>query len=322
MTAVNLIGDVGGTNARFAISGTDLRDMQNLQTLKAADFATLLEAISYYLDNAGVSELGAVCIAAAGPVIDGSVQFSNNTWSLTTEELKKNLATEHAAIINDFAANAYALPFLRSSDLLPLGPAGAASFDAPDMTFAVVGPGTGCGAEGLRRHGEEYLLIDSEAPRCAFAPETERQDEVLKTLRQRFGRVTSEHLVSGPGIENLYLALGQIEGLRPSALSSAEIFAAHIANSNPVASEAVEMFFEVLGQVAGDFALTIGAFDGVFVAGGVAQRYPELLAQSRFRESFERKGDYSRLMEPVPTSLITHPQPGLLGAAYCAQTLG
>ena len=321
MAQVHLIGDVGGTNARFAFARSDAPGIEALQTLRAADFGTLLDAIRYYLDSNGVSSPDAICIAAAGPVVDGSVHFTNNSWFLTNEDLKKNFATERALIVNDFAAIAYSLPFLQKKDLMQVGPAGLATFDLPEMTFAVVGPGTGCGAEGLRRHGDEYLLIESEAPRCSFAPETERQFEVLSVLREKFERVTSEHLVSGPGIENVYQALAHIEGHRVKPLSSAEIFAAHIASSNLIASEAVNLFYEVLGQVAGDFALTIGAYDGVFIAGSIAQPCPALLTGSRFRESFERKGDYSRLVKPIPTSLITHVQPGLLGAAYCARTL-
>ncbi|MDH3432765.1 MAG: glucokinase, partial [Gammaproteobacteria bacterium] len=144
---------------------------------------------------------------------------------------------------------------------------------------------------------------------------------ILMALRERFDRVSSERVVSGPGLENIYWALGQIHGEKLPKLTAAEIFAKAGDNSDPHAAEAVALFFEILGQVAGDLALTLGAEDGVYIAGGIVKRYPDLLANSRFRSGFESKGTHRSLMERIPTQLILHEQPGLLGAAYCALEL-
>jgi glucokinase len=183
---------------------------------------------------------------------------------------------------------------------------------------AILGPGTGLGAVGLRKHGHLFIPIAGEAGHGGFAPETQVQLEILTVLRDRFDRVSSERLVSGPGLENIHWALMRIHGEKRAHLKPAEIFDAASDNSEPLAAEAVQMFFEILGQVAGDLALAFGAEDGIFIAGGIVRRYPELICSSRFRTGFERKGRYRSIMERVPTQLIMHKEPGLLGASYCA----
>ncbi len=133
--------------------------------------------------------------------------------------------------------------------------------------------------------------------------------------------MSSERLVSGPGLENIYWSLMRIHSQKRAHLDAAGIFRAAIDNSDPLAAEAVQMFYEVFGQVAGDYALALGAKDGIFIAGGISKRYPDLIVNSRFRSAFENKGQHRSLMERIPTQLILHDQPGLLGAAYCAQQL-
>ena len=153
------------------------------------------------------------------------------------------------------------------------------------------------------------------------APETKVQLDVLVALRQQFDRVSSERLVSGSGLENIYWALGEIHGDELENLSAKEIFVKARDNSDTHAAEAVGLFFEVLGQFAGDLALALGAYDGVYVAGGIVKRYPNMFANSRFRSGFEQKGRHRTIAERIPTQLILHEQPGLLGASYCALQL-
>lgn len=255
-----------------------------------------------------------------GPVVDQQIRFTNNPWTLSVADLQTAFGVGPVELLNDFAAIAFSVPFLASDETLPIGLPDPQPLDAEHYTVGVIGPGTGLGAVGLRKFGEHYIPIAGEAAHGGFAPETQVQIDVLTHLRERFDRVSSERLVSGPGIENLYWALSRIHGEKRPNLSAAEIFAASL-DGDPRAGEAVETFFEILGQVAGDLALALGANDGIFIAGGVAQRYPEKLANSRFRSGFERKGRHRSLMERIPTQLITHEHPGLLGAAYCAQLL-
>jgi glucokinase len=165
------------------------------------------------------------------------------------------------------------------------------------------------------------IPISGEGGHVGFSPESQVQIEVLKVLRERFERVSVERLVSGSGLENIYNALTLIHGEKRTQLSAAEIFAAAITANEPRAKEAINLFFDVLGQVAGDLALLLDARDGVFIAGGIAKRYPDLLANSGFRNGFESKGRHRTLMESIPTQLINHAEPGLLGSAYCAREL-
>ena len=254
-------------------------------------------------------------------MVDGRVQFTNNHWVITESELCKSFDTEHASLLNDFEAIAYSVPFIGEQELHPIGLPDRVSLEAGDFVVGIIGPGTGLGAAGLIRFGDTLLPIVGEGSHGGFAPETKLQLDVLTQLRERFDRVSSERLVSGQGLENTYWALSQIHGEKNPQLSAAEIFERNREGNDPRAVEAVGLFFEMLGQVAGDLALTLGAEQGVFVAGGIAQRYPDLLAASRFRSAFEAKGRHRALMEHIPTQLITHPQPGLLGAAYFARKL-
>jgi glucokinase len=313
-----LIGDIGGTNARFALADPHAPGYREISKLKCADYPAAADAIHHYLKAVGVDTPDIICLAAAGPVVDDTIRLTNNAWTLSVAELLDMFDTARVQLLNDFTAVAYAVPILGDEQLLQIGSLPRAALDKPVYTFGVLGPGTGLGTVGMQRFGDHMVLIDSEAAHAGFAPETDRQLEVLRAMRERFERVPIEYLVSGQGIENLYWALGRVDGEDGKPLVAAEIFAGAVSGENPRAIEAVGLFFEILGQAAGDMALAFGAYAGIYVAGGIAQRYPEDLRTSRFRRGFERKGSHRYLMERIPTHLITHEQPGLLGAAYCA----
>ncbi len=316
-----LIGDIGGTNARFALADYKTPGFSNEATLQCADFASADVAINTYLEDVGAKSPDVICLAAAGPIVDQSVRFTNNPWSIAAGDLSGEFSISAIRLLNDFEAIAYSIPFLEDQDYLAFGLPEPEPLDTEHFTIGILGPGTGLGAVGLRKHGELLMPIAGEASHGGFAPESRVQIDMLLALRERFDRVSSERLVSGPGVENIYWALCQIHGQQRPQLTAAEIFAKANDNSDPRAAESVQVFFEILGQVAGDFALALGAKDGVFIAGGIVRRYPDLLANSRFRSGFESKGRYRSIMERIPTQLIMHEQPGLLGAAYCALQL-
>lgn len=316
-----LIGDIGGTNARFALADDRAPGFDQTRILKCADFTTANDAIRHYLDDIGVERPDAICIAAAGPLVGDAIRLTNNAWTLSVDGLENAFGTRQVRLLNDFAAIGYSVPFVGRENLHPIGEAPPKSLENPTYTIAVLGPGTGLGSVGLRRFGEHLLLINSESAHSGFSPETRRQFEILSALQGRRERVDSEYLASGTGITNLYWALAQLHGTNSEPHDAAEIFDLAERNADPVAVETVEEFFEILGQVAGDLALTFGAEDGVFIAGGIAQRHADKLLKSRFREGFERKGSHRYLVERIPTQLITYDQPGLLGAAYGALQL-
>lgn len=313
-----LVGDIGGTNARFAIADNKSPGFSKEKTLACADYDSADLAIKAYLRQVRAAKPNVICLAVAGPIVDGSVRFTNNPWRITRDDLREEFGTDAVRLLNDFEAIAFSVPFLGASDCLPIGLPPPADLDKDDYTVAVIGPGTGLGAVGLCRRGGRLFPIVGEAGHEGFAPESQVQIEILSVLRERFDRVSAERLVSGPGLENIYWALTRIHGEKRAQLGAPEIFERGTDSSDPRAAEALQMFYETLGQVAGNVALTLGAADGVFLAGGIVRRYPELLANSRFRSGFENKGRHRSLMERIPTQLIVYREPGLLGASYAA----
>jgi glucokinase len=311
-----LIGDIGGTNARFALADGKVPGFSDERVLKCSDFASADLAIKHYLESIDARPPTAICLAAAGPIVDHRVRITNNDWDIAVEELEEVFSIKAVTLLNDFEAIAYSIPFLSHADCMPIGLPDPVPLPDGDYTVGVLGPGTGLGAVGLCKRAENYIPVTGEAAHGGFAPESHVQLEILAVLRERFDRVSAERLVSGSGLENIYWALNRIHGDQRSHMSAAEIFESGSNNSDLRAAESVHMFFEILGQVAGDLALTLGAEDGMYIAGGIVQRYPTLLVNSGFRSSFESKGRHRSLMERIPTQLIMHKQPGLLGASY------
>ena len=313
-----LIGDIGGTNARFALADPTAPGFSNQKTYACADYETADLAIVNYLKEIGSQSPTVICLAAAGPIVDDAVRFTNNNWTINADELVKDFAGAPVRLLNDFEAIAYSIPFLSKDDSVALGLPESTSFDEQRYSFGIVGPGTGLGYAGLYKREGRLIPITGEGGHQGFAPESQVQMDMLTALREQYDRVSYERLVSGPGMENIYWALTRIHGEKQTQLSAAEIFARAENGGDPRAEEAVAIFFELLGQVAGNIAISMSTFDGVYIAGGIAKRYPHILANSRFRSGFESKGRHRTLMERIPTRLITHDDPGLLGASYCA----
>jgi len=316
-----LIGDIGGTNARFAVVNADDTGFDNELILACDDFSTAEKGIEVYLERSGSSSPDVICLAVAGPVVDGVVRFTNNHWVIDSSVLGSRFPAAAVQLLNDFEAISYSIPLLDEDDVAVIGPVTPGNEATCNSNFAVLGPGTGLGAGGLLKRASGIYPVVGEGSHAGFAPESTMQIKVLKQLRRRFERVSIERLISGPGLENIYWALGRIRGHAGADIRAAEIFSRVLAREDELATEAVEMFFEVLGQVAGNLALTLGAHDGVYLAGGIVKRYPDLLRNSAFRSGFENKGRHRALMQRVPTYLILHPQPGLLGASYFAREL-
>ena len=313
-----LVGDIGGTNVRLALADPGTPGYSDVISFESADFVSADAAIEAYLTQIDAARPQIICIAAAGPVENGHVLFTNNNWSMDVGELENDFEGARVHLLNDFEAAAYALPYLRQEDCLQIGSLPPVRLDDADFTVALIGPGTGLGAAGLcQRNGCIYPIV-SEAGHVGFAPETQVQMEILNDLRNEFDRVSDERLVSGRGVVNIYHALVRIHGKKVTHNSAREIFSMAHRNPDSIAAEAVQVFYEILGQLAGNLALSFGARDGVYIGGGIVTRLPELMVNSRFRSGFELKGRYRSLMEKIPTQMILHPHPGLLGASHYA----
>lgn len=313
-----LIGDIGGTNARFALADSRTPGFSRKKSFACADFETTVLAIRTYLEEVGSLEPDIICLAAAGPVIDNAVRLTNNNWTINAAELARELSGASVKLLNDFEAIAYSIPYLKEGDSMPLGLTETRTIDDQRYAYGIVGPGTGLGYAALYKREGILIPITGEGGFMGFAPESQAQLDVLTVLREKYDRVSYERLVSGPGMENIYWALTRIHGEKQTTLSASEIFSRAEKDGDQIAEETVQLFFELLGQVAGNVAISMSTFDGVYIAGGIAKRYPEILANSRFRSGFENKGRHRALMEKIPTRLITYEDPGLLGAAYCA----
>ncbi len=316
-----LVGDIGGTNARFAIADTKMPGFSGEKVVRCADYASAGEAISAYLRGLDVAQPTVICLAAAGPTVNRQIHVTNNHWLIDQDNLSNEFGTTSIRLLNDFEAIAYSIPLLDEGDLLSIGQIAKRDTDRSEYNIAVVGPGTGLGGVGLCRRQQALIPIVGELGHVGFSPQSEIQFSVTKKLAEQFGRVSNERLLSGPGIENIYWALVRTNRQDRSEPSAAEIFANAAQKNDPVAEQTLQIFFAALGQVAGDMALTLGAVDGVYIAGGIVQRYPEMLAASNFRQCFEDKGRQRTLMECIPTKLVMYPHPGLLGASFCAMEI-
>ncbi len=316
-----LIGDIGGTNARFALANKECVSFNNELTLQCSDFPNVADAINHYLESTQSETPEIICLAVAGPVVKQTVQFTNNPWSFSAPYLQNKFSSRKAHLLNDFEAIAYSIPSLKPNHQLSIGQPVQMNLNQ-DYTLGVVGPGTGLGAVGLRKNLGSINALITEAGHTGFAPRTPLQTQLLQSLEKQYGRISNERLISGPGLANIYAALSDIYGTDNSKpLLAADIFSKHLSSDNDIASKAIAIFYKLLGQFAGDFALSIGAFDGLYLAGGVAQRYPDILVESNFRNGFEDKGRHQNIMKEISTTLITHPEPGLLGASHVAREL-
>ncbi len=306
-----LVGDVGGTNARLALIDAEGR-VRNLQIYSAADYATLGDIIADYLDQTvGRKRPPRAVIAVAGPVLDGEIEFTNLDWQVSEGELLAQFEFEAVRLINDFAAQALACPLLTGDSLRPLGPKLRGGSDCPML---VLGAGTGFGVAGLARSERGDMAVSTEGGHAAFAPSDDVEVEVWSRFRARHGRVSIERILSGRGLFELYGVLASLNQVEPVLADEKAVYDA-ATKGDALANETLDRFCGILGSVAGDLALSFGARGGVFVSGGIAPRMADRLASGTFRARFEDKGRLTPYLEQIPTSLVLHPYPALIGAA-------
>ncbi len=312
-----LLADIGATNARFTLTGDGCPD--RTLVLPSAGFGSLEAAVQGFLDaiRPGIAPTRAA-FAVAGPVTGDEVTLTNLSWHFSIRALRAALGLTRLEVVNDFTAVALAVPHLGPGDSRPIGgPGRHAVAGAP---IAVLGPGSGLGVSGLIATPDGgWTALSGEGGHVTLAPADDRESEVLARLRQRFGAVSAERALSGPGLVNLYRALSELGGQAPEALSPAEITTAALAGTCPRCREALELFAAFLGTVAGDLALTLGARGGAYVSGGIAPRLADFLDRSAFRRRFEEKGPQRGYLASIPCHLVTHPLPAFLGLAALIQ---
>ena len=309
------VADVGGTHARFAlaeIGGGRVVSLGEPVTLKTAEHGSFQLAWQEFGRRAGIDLPNELAIAFAGPIGGEVLKLTNNPWVIRPALIKERLGVDRYTIVNDFGAVAYAVATLGDEHFRHLcGP----ERPLPDEgVISVIGPGTGLGVAALLRKSDHYEVIETEGGHIDFAPLDSLEDKILSQLRRNFRRVSVERVVAGQGLPNLYEALAAIENLDVSIHDEKALWVAALDGSDSLATAALDRLCLSLGAVAGDLALAQGA-NSVVIAGGVGLRLAEYLPRSGFRDRFIAKGRFERRMDEMPVKLITHPQPGLFGAA-------
>jgi glucokinase len=303
-----LVADIGGTNARFAL--VDKGRCGVIHNYAVAGFPAAADAIKVFLAKAGLPRPPQEAVLAiAGPVEAGRGCLTNGAWEFDSETLERELGISHIHLVNDFAAVANSLPFFAAEDLYSIG-GGKAVTGSPSV---VLGPGTGLGvAAFVPVNGG--IVLPTEGGHATLPAEDEREVEILAFLRDRFGHVSAERVLSGPGLEALYEALRFIDGREPTPTPDADEITARALGGQCAASVAtLKTFCAMLGGFAGNVALTMGAHGGVYLAGGILPRFPEFLAKSEFRDRFEAKGRFHDWLASVPTFVVTHTDPAFPG---------
>jgi len=314
-----LAADIGGTNARLAMVELDgaVARITAECSVPSREVQALGVLLTSFVASAGAPPERA-CLGIAGPVIEGRISGTNLPWSVSEAELSEALDLPGVRLINDFAAVGYGIPLLRDPDFLVLqtgtpDPAGA---------LGLIGAGTGLGQGFVVRTGGAVVVQPSEGGHATFTAETSREWELVGFLRARYGHVSQERVISGPGLVDLYEFVGGLVARREAAAAgldpAAEITRRALAGEDPRAVEAVGLFLEAYGAAAGNLALTVLATGGVYLAGGVTRHLAAVLADGRFLAAFRRKGRLSGLLERIPVRAILNPDVGLLGAAAVA----
>ena len=305
---MDLIADIGGTNTRCAVVDDNGRIVAT-QTFDNANFRDLQAVLSRYLDdNRGRGAPERVALAIAAPVLGDRVRMVNADWEFSQADLKNDLGLSALTVVNDFEALARGLPMLGEADKTQIG--GGSS--VADATRAVLGPGTGLGIAALVRAGDDWATVTGEGGHATITATTDIDNDVVSHVRSKQGHCSAEDLLSGPGLTRIYSALAEIGNEDPEYTTPAEITAA-AAIGDTLARATLNVFFSLLGTTAGNLALTVNAFGGVFIGGGIVPRLIPSLLESDFRLRFDDKGNYRDYMTQIPTYVITEPFPAFAG---------
>ncbi|HMM15276.1 MAG TPA: glucokinase [Parvibaculum sp.] len=321
-----LVADIGGTNARFALArgdGVEI-ELEAASVLPTADHASLEDALGIFLERKGRPRIDAAAISAAGPVRGegdaAEIHMTNCAWNISVSAIAVATGVSHPLLMNDFAALARAVPWLKPGDLHAIG-GGAARVGAP---IALLGAGTGLGVAALVPDGRgSHIALAGEGGHADLAPTDARELAVLERLMASYGHVSVERVLSGPGLVALHAALCALEGKAVEGQpTGADISDWASAGRSPVAMEAVSLFCGWLGSVAGNLALTFGAEGGVFIGGGIVPGWiakrPGLFDEALFRHRFEAKGRFAAYLAEIPVHAIMRGDAALIGLAHAA----
>ncbi|MCB1896598.1 MAG: glucokinase [Zoogloeaceae bacterium] len=307
----HLVGDVGGTHARFAVVESPGRRPVRVRVFRCAEFAGPDDAIRAYLRREGLAMPRHGAIGIATPVTGDDIALTNGHWRFAVSTLRAALGLERLVVVNDFTALALGLLSLEAGECIQLG-GGAPTVDA---AIALIGAGTGLGVSGLVRCGNGVAAITGEGGHVTLSAGSARESAIIDRLARRFGHVSAERTLSGPGLSAMHDAIRELAGQSPSPLPPERISARALAGDCPHCIETIEIFCELLGSFAADVALTLGARGGVYLGGGIVPRLGEHFLRSGFRHRFDAKGRFSAYLAKIPVFVLQAPHVALAGAA-------
>jgi len=305
-----LLADIGATHARFALQ-TAAGVFRSVRVLKCDDFEGIVPLLQFYLADHDDAPLHHAALAVANPINGDQVRMTNRDWQFSTDEVRRELGLQTLLIVNDFTALAMAIPGLKSADLMKVGGGTAAG----SAVVGVLGPGTGLGVSGVIPTADGFVTLGSEGGHVNFAPADDREFAILQFAWKEWTHVSNERLISGPGMEIIYRALAQRNGVKVAPRSSPNIITGALDDQDPLCLEVLDCFCGMLGGAAANLAVTLGAFGGIFIGGGIVPRMGEWFVQSPFRARFEAKGRFSSYLADIPTFVITTPNPAFHGVA-------
>jgi glucokinase len=305
-----IVADIGGTNARFAVADLSTLDLSHISQVLCAAHPTFAAAFSSYLAELP-GPLDHAAIAVAAPVTGEDIHLTNSPWSFAKHELCRTVGLKDVLVLNDFEALALSLPYFASTELHQIGGA------APEehATKIVLGPGTGLGVAGLGWSGERWIAVPGEGGHSSLGAHDERELALLERLRKGRLHLSTERVLSGPGLAELYQAIAASHGESPPELQPNDVLERALSGVDAIAEAALAMFITWLGRFAGDVALLFGARGGVYLGGGIAPKIALALSAGAFREAFEQKGRMTAYLAPIPVYVIRAGFATLKGAA-------
>jgi glucokinase len=311
-----LIGDIGGTNARFALLTDMHAEMKQLPSVRTADHATIDDAIQVaVLDQTSLIPQSAI-LAVAGPIVGERVELTNCDWAVEPRKSVERFGLAEMILLNDFEAQSLALPGLEGRDLEPIGD----GIRRPEAPRVVLGPGTGLGTGALVHARNIWVPVPGEGGHIDLGPVTTRDMAIWPNIERVLGRVSAETVLCGPGMLRLYRAICATDGISPTLTSPEAITAAGLSGADEQSIETLMLFATHLGRVAGDLALLFMAYGGVYLAGGISARIAPVLRSGAFRDAFDSKAPHDEIMRRMATAIIIKKDAPLSGIAAFART--
>lgn len=320
--AVSLIADIGGTNMRFALVDAQGRIGASASYPWPSKPALCAPALDFMKKHGVQPRRAAFACANAQPGLETirmvNVGAHDDLYTFTVEEVRQTLGLGHLEMMNDFAAVAQAVPHLGPEHLVQIGPGEALA----QQPIGILGAGTGLGCASLVCAEGRYRVVSGEGGHVTIGGTNLRECQIIDWLHTKFTHVSAERLLCGPGMMNIHEAIRAVDGLPPLARIPADILTLGLNGQDAVCREVLDVFCSLLGSIAGNLALILAGRGGVYIGGGIPPRMIDFIRQSAFRAKFSAKGRYVDFLEAIPTYVITHPSPGLLGAAIALQQHG